>query len=36
MKEYIESMKDSRNPFSGETYLLPKELGNTYAEAEAL
>ena len=36
MKEYIDSMKDSRNPFSGETYLLPKELGNKYAEAEAL
>ena len=36
MKEYIESMKDSRDPFSGETYLLPKELAKKYADAEAL
>ena len=36
MKEYIESMKDSRDPFSGETYLLPEELAKKYADAEAL
>lgn len=36
MKEYIESMKDSRDPFSGETYLLPEELAKKYANAEAL
>ena len=29
-------MKDSRDPFSGETYLLPKELAKKYADAEAL
>ena len=29
-------MKDSRDPFSGETYLLPEELAKKYADAEAL